>query len=222
MRIGILGAGPVGEALARLAVEQGHEVKIGSRHPARLVDLANAIGCVVGTPDEAAAFGEIVVAAVPLGAIDSLPRVEIGKKIVIDAMNYYPERDGRIASLDARTTTTSELVAARLPEARIVKAFNAILARDLPLGARPPTGPGRRALPIAGDDAASKEVVARLHDQFGFDVVDTGVLVDSWRFERAKPAYCIPLDAGGLQAAVNAATREGELPEGSWRRLPAS
>lgn len=218
MRIGILGAGPVGEALAQLAVEQGHEVKIGSRRPAALTDLANAIGCVVGAPYEAAAFGEVVVAAIPLGAMDSLPRAAIGARIVVDAMNYYPERDGRIAALDTRTTTTSELIAAQLPEARIVKAFNAILARDLPLGARPSTGPRRQALPIAGDDAASKEVVARFHDQFGFDVVDTGQLAGSWRFERAKPAYCIPLDAVGLQTALDAATRDGELPEGSWRR----
>ncbi len=218
MKVGILGAGSVGEALARLAVEQGHEVKIGSRRPAALTDLASSVDCTVGTPDEAAAFGEIVVAAIPLGAMDSLPRAAIGERIVVDAMNYYPERDGRIAALDARATTTSELVAARLPQARIVKAFNAILARDLPFGSRPPTGPRRRALPIAGDDIASKEVVARLHNQFGFDVVDTGRLADSWRFERAKPAYCIPFDAAGLQAAVETATRDGELPEGSWRR----
>lgn len=214
----MLGAGPVGEALARLAAAQGHDVKIGSRRPAAFTDLANAIGCVVGTPDEAAAFGEVVVAAIPLGALDSLPRAAIGARIAVDAMNYYPERDGRIGALDTRTTTTSELVAARLPEARIVKAFNAILARDLPLGARRSTGSRRQALPIAGDDAASKEMVARLHDQFGFDVVDTGRLACSWRFERAKPAYCIPLDAVGLQAALDAATRDGELPEGSWRR----
>ena len=96
MRIGILGAGPVGEALARLAVEASHEVKIGSRRPAALTNLAEGIGCVVTTPDEAAAFGEVVVAAIPLGAIDNLPRAAIAERIVIDAMNYYPERDGRI------------------------------------------------------------------------------------------------------------------------------
>ncbi len=62
------------------------------------------------------------------------------------------------------------------------------------------------------------EVVARLHDQFGFDAVDAGRLADSWRFERAKPAYCIPLDATGLGAAFAAATRDGELADGSWRR----
>jgi predicted dinucleotide-binding enzyme len=217
MKIGILGTGPVGEALARLAVDQGHEVTIGSREPTRLGNLAATLGCTMAIPDEAAAFGEVVVAAIPLGAMDSLPREAIGNRIVIDAMNYYPERDGRIAALDARETTTSEMVAVRLPDARVVKAFNAILARDLPIDARPSIGAGRRSLPIAGNDAAAKEVVARLHDQFGFDVVDTGSLEDSWRFERAKPAYCIPLDAIELRAALDAAIRDEELPEGSWR-----
>ncbi len=218
MKIGIVGVGPIGEALARLAVDRGHQVRIGSRRPAALADLAEAIGCVVGAPDEAAAFGEIVVAAIPLGARTSLPRAAIGRRIVIDAMNYYPERDGQIAVLDARKTTTSELVAVTLPDARIVKAFNAILARDLPIGARPPTASCRRALPIAGDDTPAKDAVAMLHDQFGFDVMDTGALSDSWLFERAKPAYCIPLDAAGLRAALQAASRDEELPEGSWRR----
>ncbi|KJH73705.1 NADPH-dependent F420 reductase [Pseudomonas sp. ES3-33] len=217
MKIGILGGGPVGAAIARLAVEQGYEVMIGSRHPARLIELAEAIGCLVDTVDAAAKFGEIVVAAIPLGAIESLPRAAIGNKIVIDAMNYYPERDEAIAALDSRTTTTSELVAVQLPQARIVKAFNAILARDLPLQARLPVKGGRRALPIAGDNPAAKEVIAKLHDKFEFDVIDTGRLEDSWRFERAKPAYCIPFDAVGLQGALNQAKRDEELNEGSWR-----
>lgn len=218
MKIAILGAGPVGEALARLAVGQGHEVKFGSRTPSRLAVLADTLKCTVGTSEEAAEFGEIVVAAIPLGALRSLPEAAIGDKIVVDAMNYYPERDGRIAALDARTSTTSELVAAHLPRAKIVKAFNAVLAIDLPSNTRPNTGPGRQALPIAGNDAASKAVIAGLHEQFAFDVLDTGLLRDSWRFERAKPAYCIPLDKVGLQRALDSARREQELPEGSWRR----
>jgi predicted dinucleotide-binding enzyme len=60
--------------------------------------------------------------------------------------------------------------------------------------------------------------VAGLHGEFGFDVLDAGSLSDSWRFERAKPAYCIPLDDAGLRRALGAATREHELPHGSWRR----
>ena len=119
--------------------------------------------------------------------------------------------------LDQRSTTTSELVASHLPGTRLVKAFNAILARDLPDDARVPVAAGRRALPVAGNDPAPIRMVIELHDAFGFDALDTGPLADSWRFERAKPAYCVPLDRGGLQRALDEAVRDKEQPDGSWR-----
>lgn len=218
MKIGIFGAGFIGAAVAKLATDQGHAVMISSRHPESLGALAAEIGCTAGTIGQAAAFGALCVAALPFKALDSIPSGPLSGKIVIDAMNYYPERDGQIPALDRRATTTSALVAEHLPQARIVKAFSAILARDLPLTARPAVPSGRQALPIAGDDGEAKRIVAALHDEFGFDVVDTGPLAESWRFERAKPAYCIPFDRDGLRAALASATREGELPHGSWRR----
>ncbi len=73
-------------------------------------------------------------------------------------------------------------------------------------------------MPIGGDDAANKVIVTNLQADFGFDTVDVGPLADSWRFERAKPAYCIPLDKDGVIAALAAEERDKELPEGSWRR----
>jgi predicted dinucleotide-binding enzyme len=218
MKIGILGTGATGSALAKLAADHKHEVMVSSRHPERLKNLAAAISCRVGTLAQAAGFAEIAILAVPLAARDDIPADRLAGKVVIDAMNYYPERDGQIPALDSRTLTTSELVSAGLPEARLVKAFNAILACDLAEGSRPSVPSGRRALPIAGDDGPAKHLVAALHDAFGFEVVDTGALALSWRFERAKPAYCVPLDRRGLEAALEAATRESELPHGSWRR----
>lgn len=217
MKIGILGAGLIGGALAKLAADRGHDVTISSRHPDRLAALAAGVGCGAGSLEQAAGFGELCVLAVPLMARDSLPAAALAGKVVVDAMNYYPERDGAIAALDEQATT-SELVAAGLPGARLVKAFNAILAQDLPADARPPVPSGCRALPIAGNDPAANRVVADLHEAFGFEALDTGPLAQSWRFERAKPAYCVPLDRKGLQEALDAATRDGELPHGSWRR----
>jgi predicted dinucleotide-binding enzyme len=163
MKIGIIGAGAIGGAIAKLAVDQGHQVMISSRHPDTLVALAERIGCNLGTVDAAAQFGELIVVAIPLKELARLPAQALAGKIVVDTMNYYPERDGVIEVLDARATTTSALVAAHLSGARVVKAFNAILARDLPSDARPPVASGRRALPISGDDAASKQIVAGLH-----------------------------------------------------------
>jgi predicted dinucleotide-binding enzyme len=60
-------------------------------------------------------------------------------------------------------------------------------------------------------------LTGRIYDAFGFDAVDAGPLSESWRFERAKPAYCLPLDRAALTEALAAARRDVELPHGSWR-----
>lgn len=219
MRIGIIGAGFTGRAVARLAVTHGHKVMVSnSRGPETLASMVSGIGCRVGTVEEATTFGDIVVVAIPLKHYLSIPVAPLTGKVVLDANNYYPERDGQIAELDARMTTTSEMLARHLPQSSIVKAFNAILANDLEKDGRPAGSPDRRALPIAGDDAMAKAMGAKLLDQLGFDTLDAGSLSESWRFERAKPAYCIPLDHNGLRDALAAAERDVDLPDGSWRR----
>ncbi len=218
LKIGIIGAGNIGQAIARLALASGHSATLSnSRGPETLEALAQAIGCDVARAADVPASSDIVVLTVPLAAVFAISPGLLDGSIVIDTNNYYPDRDGRIDALDQRLTTTSEMVAGHFPGATIVKAFNAILAKDL---VDPVVLPGgsRRALPIAGDDAAAKSLVAALQADFGYDTVDAGPLADSWRFERAKPAYCIPFDQAGLRSALGAAERDVELPEGSWRR----
>lgn len=218
MKIGIIGAGFIGRALARLAVRSGHDVMISNSRAAKtLGSTAVAIGCKIGTAQEAAAFGDVAIVAIPLMNYADLPVAPLAGKVVMDANNYYPDRDGRIEALDKEQTTTSELLAAHLTGAKVVKAFNAILQADLEKDSRPTGAPDRRALPIAGDDADAKRVCSDLIDQFGFDVVDAGPLADSWRLQRAMPAYCIPLDVAGLKNALAAAERGVERPHGSWR-----
>lgn len=210
MKIGIMGAGFVGRAIGKRATEVGHEVMLSnSRGPQSLFSLPYATGCQVGTVEDALAFGEIVIIAIPLYAWRSVPVTPLAGKIVIDANNYYPDRDGRIAELDSGSITTSELLARHLPDSRVVKAFNAITMNDLESDGLPPQALNRRALPIAGDDDASKEIVATLVDQLGFDVVDAGALSESWRFERGRPVYCVPHHKDELRAALGATVREG-------------
>src|SRR5208283_5385095 len=101
MKIGVIGAGFVGQAIGKLAVRGGHEVVLSnSRGPQTLFSLPAMIGCKIGTVAEAAAFGDIVVVAVPLLAYRAIPVEPLAGKIVIDTMNYYPQRDGQIAELD--------------------------------------------------------------------------------------------------------------------------
>lgn len=220
MRIGIIGAGFIGRAVAQLVIAAGHEVMLSnSRGPQSMSSVLSAIaGSKVGTVEEVTDFGEVVLVAIPFKYYPSVPAMRLKGKIVLDANNYYPERDGRIAALDRFETTTSRLLAEHLRYSRVVKVFNAILAQDLTQDSRPKAAPDRRALPIAADDAAAKALVIKLLDRIGFDAVDAGTLDESWRFERAKPAYCIPLDKQGLKVALAAARREIELPDGSWRR----
>lgn len=218
MKIGIIGAGNIGQAIVKLAIAQGHDVMLSnSRGPETLVDLTSQIGGSAGTAREAAAFGEVVVVTIPFKNVFTLSSELLEGRVVLDTNNYYPDRDGHFADLDGFRTTTSGKVAAHFRGAKVVKAFNAILAADLALPLMP-VGHSRRALPIAGDDAGAKAIVVQLHDEFGFDVVDAGSLAESWRFERAKPAYCVPFDVAGLKAALAQAQRTVELPHGSWRR----
>lgn len=220
MRIGIIGAGPIGRAVAQLVISAGHEAMLSnSRGPQTMGRvLSDIVGCQVGTIEDAAQFGKVVLVAIPLEHYRSVPAKWLEGKTVLDANNYYPARDGHIAALDRFETTTSRLLADHLPCSSVVKVFNAILAKDLVLDSRPKEAPDRRALPVASDDPAAKALVIKLLDEIGFDSADAGSLDESWRFERAKPAYCIPLDKEGLKVALAAAQRRVELPEGSWRR----
>jgi predicted dinucleotide-binding enzyme len=205
VRIGLIGSGRIGGTLARLAVDRGHEVVLSnSRGPASLRDLVDQLGsrARAGTVVEAAAGGDVVVVTIPLKAYRDVPAAELAGKIVIDTNNYYPTRDGRIPELEDGSTTSSELLAAHLGGAKVVKAFNTILFTHLATQGQPPGTPDRRALPIAGDDPDAKRVVAQLIDQFGFDVVDTGPLAEGRRFQPDTPPYNVRLDATGLRSAL--------------------
>jgi len=195
----------IARAVAAVAIKHGHEVMVSNtRTPDPLFSLTGTLGCKAGSPREAAEFGDIVLVAIPLKAYQTIPVAPLEGKIVLDANNYYPERDGHIGELDRDEITTSELLARHLPKSKVVKVFNAIQAAHIESDGRPAGSPDRRAHPIAGDDAAAKKVVADLLDQFGFDVVDAGPLAEGRRFQKDTPVYCVPMDSRKLQEALAA------------------
>ena len=209
MTIGLIGAGHIGSQLARLAVAHGHQVVLSnSRGPESLSGLVAELGprAQAATPAEAAA-GDIVVVTIPLKSIHTVPVAPLAQKIVIDTNNYYPQRDGHIAELDNETVTTSELLQRHLPTSNVVKAFNHIQAAALTADAQPAGTRNRRALAIAGDNAAAKTAVASLIDEFGFDVVDLGPLSESWRIQRDTPGYGPRRNADELRRDLAAARR---------------
>jgi predicted dinucleotide-binding enzyme len=200
--IGLIGSGNIGSTVARLAVEAGHDVVLSnSRGPETLTDLVDELGprARAATPAEAAAAGDIVVVTVPLKRYREVPVEPLRGKVVIDTDNYYPDRDGHFAELDDESTTTSELLQAHLPESRVVKAFNNILASHLGSLQRPAGHPERSVLAIAGDDDAAKQTVTGFLGSIGYDTHDVGPLSEGWRFQRDTAAYVRPYAVPGTE-----------------------
>lgn len=192
MKIGIIGAGHIGSNAARLFVDAGHQVAISnSRGPETLTDLAEELGdnAMAVNVDAAVHFGDVILIAIPLGRYKELPWNHFDGKIVIDANNYYPERDGQIKDLDKGETTSSEMLEDFLPGARVVKGFNTIWFEhlktqgnnELPLDER-------RAIFIAGDDSEAKTIVADLIEDIGFAAVDTGFLHEGGELQQPGSA----------------------------------
>lgn len=204
MKIGIIGAGHIGSALALRLSSLGHSVCIAnSRGPQSLKDVARSTGAEPVTAHEAARRGDIVVVTIPLKNIPDLPKdlfTGVAADVpVIDTSNYYPLlRDGRMAELETGDLTESEWVQQHLGRP-VVKAFNNIYADHLQNKGLPAGAPGRISLPVAGDDAAAKQKVMALIEELGFDAVDDGTLHESWRQQPGTPCYGADLPAEALR-----------------------
>ena len=205
MRVGVIGSGHIGATVARRLVDHGHEVAISnSRGPDTLHDLATSIGAKPATVEDAAAFGDLVVEAIPFGAYDTLPKDALKGKVVIDAANYYPGRDGTYDEVE-NDTASAELIARHLERAKVVKAFNTMNWKSIRDLGRPVGDAERVAMPIAADDEDAKRTVFELVDQLGFDPVDGGTLHDSKRQEPGTPVYGADLQADAARDALASA-----------------
>jgi len=208
--IGIIGSGHVGSNLARAAIAHGYDVVLSnSQGPDSLAGLVTELGPKAGaaTPAQAAAAGDFAIVAIPLATIDQVPVEPLAGKVVIATVNYFPLRSGRIPEIDNGTTTAPGLLQARLPASRVVRAFSMINAAEMSSDGHPRGDPRRRALALAGDDPAAKQLAAGLYDEFGFDTVDIGGLAESWRIEAGQPAFVVRQNLAELTANVANAKR---------------
>jgi predicted dinucleotide-binding enzyme len=209
MKIGIIGAGNIGQVLALRFVEHGHQVKIGnSRGPRTLGDVERETGATPAEVKEVVKDADVIVVTIPEAKVPNLPKDLFAgvpaSTVVIDTGNYYPrQRDGRLAGIE-KGSTESRWVEGQIGRP-VVKAFNNIYADHLRRKGTPHGTPGRIALPVAGDDAKAKAVVTKLVDEVGFDAVDAGTLDDSWRQQPATPVYTGDFDAEGVRAALQKA-----------------
>ena len=192
--IGIIGAGNIGGQIARATIAAGYDVVLSnSRGPETLADLIAELGprARAATAAEAAAAGDFAVVTVPLKAVYDVPVEPLVGKIVIDTNNYYFERDGRIPALDNGVDTVTGMLQRHLPESRVAKGFNHIMAKDITTDGTPSGSENRRALATSSDFEEAAELVQRLYDELGFDTVNVGPLAESWRVERDQPAYVV-------------------------------
>ncbi|MFF8479222.1 NADPH-dependent F420 reductase [Streptomyces sp. NPDC015414] len=176
MKIGFIGSGSVARAIARQALDAGHEVVLSnSRGPESLAPLAAELGprATAGTREEAAS-ADLVVLAVPWPSVPEALRdlPYWNDRILLDATNVFESLDPVVVA-DLGCKTGSEIVANLAPGARVVKAFNSLYAEYI---AAPVRKGGRVVLFYAGDDAVAKNQVAEIAESFGFAPLDVGDL----------------------------------------------
>jgi predicted dinucleotide-binding enzyme len=175
MKIGVIGSGHVGSALGGVWAHAGNIVMFSSRNLDSDKKLAADLGATAraGTPKEAAAFGEVLLFSVPYSAFPELIRSlgpSLKGKIIINASNPFPQRDGDIAN-EARAKGAGLFDEQLLPGAHVVRAFNAVGSARM---ASAHEDPGKIGMPIAGSDKHALDVVSQLVREAGFEPVVVG------------------------------------------------
>ena len=201
IKIGIIGSGNIGGTLGTLWVKRGHPVLFSSRHPEELKNLADSLGPLArtGTVKEALMFGDVVLIAVPYRAYPQIGKdyaQQLKGKIVIDAGNAVPSRDGEIVK-EADENGIGITSAKYLAAARVVRAFNTLNYRTLANSSNRPEG--RIAIPMAGDDKEALAAASTLVRSAGFEPVIIGPLDRAKDFSRCAPLYGQEITAQEMQ-----------------------
>lgn len=208
-RLGIIGAGKLGTALARAALAAGYEVAIAGSGPAEQISLQVEIlapGAVPMTVDGVVEFADAVVLAVPTHRFRQLPADQFDGKVLIDAMNHWPDTDGDDPELADAPDGSSSIVQARFPGARVVKSLNQLGYHELDEYARGRGAPDRIAIAAAGKDRLAVEAVMRLIDDLGFDPVDAGELARGRKLEPDGSPYALTYTAAELAQRLSDVT----------------
>lgn len=195
LRLGVLGPGKIGSALARTALRSGLEVQVTGRAPAPALAAKLPGARPVGLREIAAA-SDVVAITVPLHVALRLDAEALHGAIVIDATNPWGEADA-LAVAEARAAfgdldaalSTSELLAARLPGARVVKTLNHIGYHDVEDHGREDGDPSRRAIAVAADDPRAADVVSALLQRLGYEPVVVGTLADGRDLEPGEALF---------------------------------
>jgi predicted dinucleotide-binding enzyme len=206
-RIAVLGAGHVGPAIARLALDAGHSVAIAtSGNPGHLALVTQLLipGAEPLWAADAIARADIVVLAMPLHRFLRMDPNALSEKLVIDAMNYWPPIDGRLPPpFGDESIGTSEVVAEWLHDAAVVKTLNHVGYHELETYARPSGSVDRRALGVAGDDPDAVNTVSAFVDRIGYDAVPLGPLSAGRVLQPGGPVFGTVLGREDFERAVH-------------------
>jgi 8-hydroxy-5-deazaflavin:NADPH oxidoreductase len=209
-RVGIIGAGKLGMTLARAAVAAGYEVAVANSGPAEGIALVVDVlapDAVASTVQDIADSADVVILAVPAHRFRELPSDLFDGKILVDAMNYWPESDGEDPELGAADAGSSAVVQAHFPGARVVKSLNQLGYHELDDYPRAPGAPDRIAVAAVGDDRLAVRTVMHLIDRLGFDPVDGGPLAKGKLLEPDGSPYAETLPADRLARRLSTAIR---------------
>jgi predicted dinucleotide-binding enzyme len=173
MKIGIVGSGRLGGTVGTLWVKAGHEVMFSSRHPEELKEMAGKLGprARVGTVQEAIAFGDVILLAVPYSALPQIGRengAALTGKVIVDASNPVVRRDGQVAE-EAMANGIGPTSLKYLPGTRYVRAFNPVGTAALERESHRTGSP--IGMPVAGDDAQALKTATQLVRDAGFEPV---------------------------------------------------
>jgi 8-hydroxy-5-deazaflavin:NADPH oxidoreductase len=195
-KIGVIGSGQVGETLANGFVKHGYEVMRGSRDPSKLAGWTKSVGekGKVGTFEETARFGDIVVLAVKGSVAEEAVALcggGLDGKVVIDTTNPIadkPPTNGVVAFFTGPNDSLFERLQKSAPKGRLVKAFSSVGAALMVN----PKLPAKPTMFICGNDNAAKEQVAAILDKFGWETEDAGAAEAARAIEPLCMLWCIP------------------------------
>tara|TARA_R110002049_G_scaffold223308_2_gene394930 strand:- start:523 stop:1197 length:675 start_codon:yes stop_codon:yes gene_type:complete len=208
MKIGVIGSGNIGGNLGKHWAKAGHKVLFSSRHPAKLNTLVKEAGNnaeAMSITDTFEANADVYLLSMPFYAIDKIAELyagEYGNKVIIDATNPYPERDGEMAQkVRDANYSASEYTAMKFGTAKTAKAFNTIRAEHLRDRAFRTTD--KLAVPYAAQDQESKNIAKQLIEDIGFDALYIGNLADTHIMDPEQTIYGKSLRRNELKELVD-------------------
>lgn len=208
MKIGIIGAGPIGTNIAKKLVNKEHDVKIADTR-----GLDNMAGKEISgthvTVEDVIKNIDILIISLPSHVMPNIRTIidQVDKDvIVVDTSNYYPFRDSKIE--DIENGMVESLWVSKQLGRPVIKAISNQLAHTLENKGTTEGTSGRIAMTVSGDDQLQKQLVMGLVNDLGFDSVDSGLLSESWRQQPGTPAYCTELTKDELIDALKKANKE--------------